>query len=79
MTLNMPTMPIQGEMKMKNYRASALYIFAAVLLTGIAVAQNPNFVRPVPQCGRPVLEDGDTLFIDNVCNISITVFLHQLR
>jgi hypothetical protein len=59
---------------MKNYRASAMYVFAAVLLTGMAVAQNANFVRPVPQCGRPVLEDGDTLFIDNACGISVTVF-----
>jgi len=56
---------------MKSFRVGLSGLIAAVLLTGLAVAQNP--LTPIPECGVPEIKN-DTLFIVNSCGISVTSF-----
>jgi hypothetical protein len=55
---------------MKNFGSVFSGLIAAVLLTGIAVAQNS--VSPVPNCGRAQYQDS-TLSIVNPCSITVSV------
>ena len=55
---------------MKSFRSVFSGLIAAVLLTGMAVAQHS--VSPVPDCGRAQYED-DTLIIVNPCSITVSV------
>jgi hypothetical protein len=57
-------------MNMKSFCTSSLWLITTVLLTGMVVAQNSS-VKPVPDCGRPEIENG-TLFIVNSCNITVS-------
>jgi hypothetical protein len=56
---------------MKSFRGRLPGLIAAVLLTGLAVAQNS--LTPVPECGVPEIKN-DTLFIVNSCGINVTSF-----
>jgi len=56
---------------MKSFRTSPLWLITTVLPTGMVVAQNPNSVKPVPDCSRPEIENS-TLFIVNSCNITVS-------
>jgi hypothetical protein len=56
---------------MKSLRAVCSGLIAAVLLTGLAVAQNS--LTPIPECGVPEIKN-DTLFIVNSCGINVTSF-----
>jgi len=55
---------------MKSFCAVFSSLIAAVLLTGMAVAQHS--VSPVPGCGRAQYEDG-TLIIVNPCGMTVSV------
>jgi hypothetical protein len=56
---------------MKSFRAVFSGLITAVLLTGLAVAQNS--LTPIPECGVPEIKN-DTLFIVNSCGVNVTSF-----
>ena len=60
---------------MKTFHSGLSGLVAAVLLTGMAVAQTS--IRPVPDCGRPEYLDS-TLFIVNSCGLTVSVVYTSL-